>query len=197
MPYYNFSSIRVPTLKEEFEGAQKDFIVELLRAERQNYKELIGALRGLVLPHLMQSDSTSQSIADVTKAQLVTFDTDVHHSEITRTSSSRFTIALQASYLIAISVICDTAVANKQIEIWLRVNGVDVANSNTIIKMPGSAETTLAVTFIQYFNAGDYFEFWMNGDNTACQIKATAAGTTPTRPACPSIIMTCSYTGLD
>jgi len=152
---------------------------------------------GIQLPHIMQSDSTTQSIANVTLAQVVTFNTDVHHFGITRTSSSRFTITKEASYLIAISAVCDTSVANKQIEVWLRVNGSDVANSNTIIHMPSTVETTLAVTFIQHFDADDYFEFWMTGDNTGCNLKATAAGTTPTRPACPSIIMTTNYTGVD
>jgi hypothetical protein len=58
---------------------------------------------GIVMPHLMQSDSTDQAIADVTTDQVITFDTDVHHHSITRTSSSRFTITKTGSYLITFS----------------------------------------------------------------------------------------------
>ena len=159
---------------------------------------------GIVLPHMMQSDSTNQAVATANIAQVVTFNTDVHHSGITVTSSSRFTITKEAAYLIAISALVDTTVANKQIEVWLRVNGSDVANTNTVVKMTGTGEYTLAVTFIQHFDATDYFEFWMTGDNTACRLKATAAVdevgdpvTVSARPACPSIIMTVNYTGLD
>ena len=153
---------------------------------------------GLSLPHLMQSDSTTQSIANINNAQLVTFDTDVHSVKITRTSSSRFTFTQSGSYLIAISIIADLAAgANKHIEIWLRKNGVDVENSNTRVHLTSSIETVVAVTFICDLEADDYFEFWTWGDSTSCQWLATAAGSSPTRPAVPSIIMTCNQIARD
>lgn len=145
----------------------------------------------------MQSDSTTQSVANISNAQLVTFDTDVHSLLITRTSSSRFTITMDGSYLIAISAIMDTSVANKHGEIWLRVNGNDVAGSNTRVQMPATSETVVAVTFVQHFAVDDYFEFWFWGDNTGVALRATAAGTSPTRPAVPSIIMTANYISND
>ena len=153
---------------------------------------------GLSLPHMQQSDSTSQNIADIAAAQLVTFNTDVYKQHITRTSSSRFTIEFGGSYLIAISAIADLAIGtNKHIEIWLRVNGVDVVGSNTRVQIAGSIETVVAVTFIQDLSAGDYFEFWTWGDSAACQWLATAKASTPTRPGVPSIIMTCNQIAKD
>jgi hypothetical protein len=146
-----------------------------------------------VVPHLMQSDSTDQAIANINNAQIITFDTDVHHHKITRTSSSRFTILLPGSYLIAFSGVCIGA-AGKVLNVWLRVNDVDVDNSNTIyaFKTTGVGGV-VAVTFIQHFVAGDYFEFWTWGDSTSNKWDATAAGVSPTRPACPSIIITANY----
>jgi hypothetical protein len=152
-------------------------------------------LAGIDLPHLMQSDSTTQSIVDIAAEQLITFDTDVHAEGITRTSSSQFTINKLGTYEITISAICDTTVAGKHIEIWLKVNGSAVANSNTRIHMPANSEVTLSVSFLHEFAVDDYFELAMWGDNTGCRILATAAGTTPTRPAVPSIIMTTKYIG--
>ena len=151
----------------------------------------------ITLPHLMQSDSTDQAIANVANAQLITFDTDVHHFGITRTSSSRFTVTKAGSYLINFSGVCVGA-ASQTIETWLRVNGNDVANSNTIytFKTTGVAGI-VAVSFIQHFDVGDYFEFWTWGSAITSTWKATAAGSTPTRPACPSIIITTSFTGCD
>ena len=35
-----------------------------------------------VMPHLMQSDSTDQAIANINNAQVITFDTDVHLHKI-------------------------------------------------------------------------------------------------------------------
>lgn len=149
-------------------------------------------------PHLMQSDSTDQAIANVANAQVITFDTDVHHRNITRTSSSRFTVVFGGSYLIAFSGIAVAAVAGKLIQVWLRVDGSDIANSNTIYVFKGvNASAVIAVTFIQYLSAGQYFEFWTWGDDTGCKWDATAAAGSPTRPASPSIIITANLVSRD
>jgi len=157
---------------------------------------------GIVIPHLMQSDSTDQAIANVSNAQVITFDTDVHHAGITRTSSSRFTITKVGSYLIAFSGIA-LGVTSQTLEVWLRQStgggvAADVADSNTIYAFKTTGVSGLvAVTFIEHFLVGDYFEFWTWGSNTGCKWDATAAGTNPTRPACPSIIITANYIGKD
>lgn len=159
-----------------------------------NYKNLLGMP---LLPHLMQSDSTDQAIADVTAAQVITFDTDVHHHMITRTSSSRFTIQKTGSYLITFSGVT-LGVINEYIHIWLRINGSDVAASNTIYQYKSNnATTVVAVAFIEHFFEGDYFEFWTWGTNVGNKWDATAAGSTPTRPACPSIIITANFISAD
>ena len=152
---------------------------------------------GIKMPHLEQSDTTDQAIANVSNAQVITFNTDSHHQDITRTSSSRFTITRAGSYLITFSGIAKGA-TGKLIEVWLRLNGNDVANSNTIYTFKGSALlTVIAVNFLHHFAANDYFEFWTWGDDTSSTWEATAAGTTPTRPACPSIIITCNFVSGD
>lgn len=149
------------------------------------------------MPHMMQSDTTDQAIANVANAQVITFDTDVHHENITRTSSSRFTITRAGSYLITFSGIT-TGTATKRIEFWLRVNGNDVANSNTSYVYKGTAQgAVISCSYIQHFAVNDYFEFWTWGDDTSCKWDATAAGSSPTRPAIPSIIMTCNYVSGD
>lgn len=153
---------------------------------------------GITLPHLMQSDATDQAIANVANAQVITFDTDVHHKDITRTSSSRFTITKVGSYLITFSGIAISAIASKRIEVWLRINGDDLAGSNTVYTFKAAnANTVIAVSFIQHFSVNDYFEFWTWGDDTGVKWDATAAGTSPTRPAAPSIIVTANYISYD
>ena len=157
---------------------------------------------GIVIPHIMQSDSTNQAIADIAAAQVVTFDTDVYHAGITRTSSSRFTITKAGSYLIAFSGVCVGA-AGQTIQVWLRQStgggaAADVANSNTIYPFKTTGTNGLvAVTFINHFEVNDYFEFWTWGSAVTSTWTATAAGSSPTRPACPSIIMTANYVGED
>ena len=81
---------------------------------------------------------------------------------------------------------------NKTLDIWLAVNGVNVPRSNTISKFVGLAnERIITVTYIYTFTAGQYFELYMRSDDTNTVIIATAAAAgPPSRPACPSIIVT-------
>jgi hypothetical protein len=150
----------------------------------------------LVLPHLMQSDNTDQAIANTANAQVITFDTDVLHVGITRTSSSRFTIVTAGAYLISFSGVATSALVSKILGFWLRIDGTDLANSltNYTFKSEGGY-AVIACTFIQEFTAGQYFEFWCWGNDTGCKWDYTASAGSPTRPACPSIIITCNKIG--
>jgi len=146
-----------------------------------------------VMPYAMASDSTTQSIANIANAQVITFNTSELLSGITRTSSSRYTIITAGTYLIALSAIYNLAQTpgDKHIELWMRVDGVDVPRSNTRVHIVDvNVAATLAVTLLYTFTAGQYFEIWTWGDDTDCQWLATAAGALPTRPAVPSVIMT-------
>lgn len=153
--------------------------------------------------HLMQSDNTDQNIASTTADQVITFDTDVHHYAIERTSSSRFTVRQDGSYLITFSAIVLSAVAGKIMAIWMKLNGNNVANSATYYTFKSAnANTVVTVTFLYHFTSGNYFELWWWGNDTGIKLDFTAAvaanpGVTPAIPACPSIIMTCNYVGSD
>jgi hypothetical protein len=158
---------------------------------------------GIVLPHLMQSDTTDQSISSAVEEQIITFNTDNHHNGITRTSSSRFTVLKESSYLITFSAVVQSAVAGKQLVIWLKINGNNVTNSATYYTFKSAnATTVVTVTFIEHFDANDYFELWMYGNDTGIKLDSTAAvadspGVTPAIPVCPGIILTCNYCGKD
>ena len=146
------------------------------------------------VPHATISDSTTQTIADAAVAQAITFDTNdeldgIAHS--TTTNPSRIYAETAGHYMVFISVICDLATGtNQQLDIWFRLDGADIARSNTTIILSGTAKQILAVQIDIPMTAGQYFEVMMAGGNTAVRIEATAAQVTPTRPASPSIILT-------
>jgi hypothetical protein len=153
--------------------------------------------------HLMQSDNTDQSITSATAEQIITFDTDVHHHDFTRVSSSRFKIKHKGSYLITFSGIAQSAVAGKIVCIWLKINGANAANSATYYTFKSAnANTVIAVNFMVHFEENDYFEFWSWGNDTGIKWDYTAAvavnpGVTPAIPACPSIIITANFVSGD
>jgi hypothetical protein len=83
----------------------------------------------------------------------------------------------------------NTSGGSHLIFIWLRVNGVDVANSASQVRLKGTdGELVAAWNFVQNFNAGDYFELMWSVDNTSVQVLSQAA-VAPV-PAIPSIILT-------
>ncbi len=141
----------------------------------------------LSTPHLCLLDTTTQTIGAAGTPQLVTFDTQVMASKIVKTSTSRFTVNEAGTYLVEVSAHVTAGVANKILDLWARVNGTDVANSNTKTTVVNNEVKALALSFTLTMTAGQYLELWMNGDDTSLNLIAYAAGTTPTRPVTPSI----------
>lgn len=84
------------------------------------------------------------------------------------------------------------------VTIWLRKNGVDVPYSAGIQQvnakhgsLPGSQIT--AWNYVDQFAIGDYIEFYW-ASNTGNTVLATyPAGTTPTHPVSPSLILTITF----
>ncbi len=148
-------------------------------------------------PHGTFYSSATQAIADTGLVQVVALekDSDVHgltHSTVT--NNSRVYVPYDGSYLIIFSGIADlSAGANKHIEIFLDIEGSAVADSNTRVELPTAGiEMTVAVAFIADLNTGEYWQLKTWGDSTSVRWLATAAGTSPDRPATPSVIVTCN-----
>lgn len=140
-----------------------------------------------VAPHIAGIDMTTQSISVANTPQLVTFDTISMAHKIVATSSTRFTFNERGFYIVNISPLIKSAAAGKILDIWLRVNGVDVANSNTKTKISNSNdEKRPAIIFPTLVTAGQYIEVWMSGNSTGLSLLSAAAGTSPTRPSTSS-----------
>lgn len=84
------------------------------------------------------------------------------------------------------------------INIWFRKNGVNISSSNSAFTIPGKHGTTnghliAALNFFVQLKAGDYVEIVWQSSGSFIFIEYTAAATSPTRPAIPSVIATMSY----
>ena len=141
--------------------------------------------------HLSTLDTTTQTIAVAGTPQVVTFNTAIQNDKIVRTSSSRFTFNEAGEYSIILNAEVIAGVANKVADLWLRVNGTDVANSNrkrTIINNETGLVVLSGLTIT--VTAGQYVEVWFSGDSNTVALPASAAGVTPTRPITPSVLLT-------
>lgn len=78
-------------------------------------------------------------------------------------------------------------------EIWVRKNGVNLADSNTRVTLSGSgAETVITVALILDLDANDYIELVGSANSTNTAIAAAPAGV---GPAIPGVIATLNLVG--
>jgi len=143
------------------------------------------------LPNACFSSSITQLVTATTTAKLITFETDEVINSITHSitiNPSRITIQVTGTYLITFSASLAGGVADS--DIWLRQNGVDVARSNTRLHYLSTDTKVMTVTFLVTATTSDYFELVHSSTNLSGGPTAFPAGTNPTRPAIPSIILT-------
>lgn len=139
------------------------------------------------------SDSTTQTAAAINTAYGVTFNTtDNSHGVTIGSPTSRVYVDRPGTYNFQFSMQLDkTSASAKNVWIWYRINGTDVANSATKVTLAGSSSATVAAwNFIDELNADDYFELIWATDDTGCVIKAAVAAAPV--PAIPSVILTVS-----
>jgi hypothetical protein len=149
---------------------------------------------GIQRAHACFTDSTTQSITgDVSLAYAMTFNTDEEKDGITHSTTvnpSRIYFDTAGSYELTVCPIVKTTLANKQADIWFRIDGADVPRSNTKLVYSAAGERIVTVPLIVNVTANQYVEVMWSSDHNGTTLVASAAQTNPTRPACPSIIMT-------
>ena len=84
-------------------------------------------------------------------------------------------------------------------DIWIRKNGVNIANSNSRFHIPARKSTgdpshaVAALNFFESLLATDYIEIVGAVTSTDVSLETFPAGTSPTRPAIPSAIATMTF----
>jgi hypothetical protein len=151
-------------------------------------------------PHGAFQDSTDQTAANTTTAYAVTFNTTDLSNGVTMASGSRITVADSGIWNLQFSIqFTNTTNASQDVDIWFRVNGTNVANSNSrfgFAPRKGVGDPYHTIAALNYFvslNASDYVEIMWRPTDIGVQIEQYAAGTSPTRPAVPSAIVTMSF----
>ena len=147
------------------------------------------------MPNGMVSDSTTQVIASTTVAQAITFNTNEILDAITHSTSvnpSRVYIDTAGTYLVTFSMVVNlTGGGAATLDFWIRQNGADIPRSNSKSQITSADDRRMVtMTALVIAAANDYIEVFMSGDSTSLEIEALVAGSSPTRPAVPSIILT-------
>ena len=151
-------------------------------------------------PYGAFQDSTDQVAANTTTAYAVTFNTTDFSNGVTIASGSRITVADAGIWNLQFSIqFTNTTNSSQDVDVWFRVNGSNVANSNSrfgFAPRKGAGDPYHTIAAMNYFvslNATNYVEIMWRPTDTGVSIEQYAAGTSPTRPAVPSAIVTMSF----
>jgi len=138
-------------------------------------------------------DTTTQTAAVINTATAITFNTtDLSHGVYIGTPSSRVYVDTEGIYNFQTSMQLDSTVATAdEFYMWFRLNGVDVTNSASQVRIQGNnAEVFVALNYFFNLKAGDYVELMFSVTNLGVQLLAS--GAVAPHPGIPSIILTVS-----
>lgn len=161
-----------------------DQLTIVVNQQGQDLAQLVGLKYGAFY------DTTTQTAAAINTAYPITFNTTDRAVGFSRgTPTSRIVVNRQGLYNFQFSAQLDnTSGGNHLAFIWARVNGTDVPQSASEVRLQGNnSELVAAWNFVVLLNANDYFELMWSVDDTAVQIVARAAAAPV--PAIPSVLL--------
>lgn len=167
-----------------------------------NLQQLSGPGGGyrLSFPHGAFYDTTVQNAASTTTAYVITLNSTSLSNGVSLIGGSRMTVSQEGIYNLQFSVqLNNSSNAPHDMDIWVRQNGVDIPNSNSRFglparKNPGDPFHILAaLNIFADMKENDYLELVWHTANISLSLTGYAAGTSPTRPAIPSVITTLSF----
>lgn len=137
-------------------------------------------------------DTTTQVATVINTATAVTFNTTDLTQGVFLSTTSRVMVDTVGIYDFQISIQLDkTTGGTAEFYIWFRLNGVDVTDSASQIRLQGNnAEIFSSLNYFFDLKSSDYVEIMFSVTDLSVQIAATAAAAP--HPGIPSIILTVS-----
>ena len=173
------------------------------------FRKLVSALGALFGPmgckflnnaHGSFFDTTDQTAANTTTAYAVKFNTTDFSNGVTIANNSQITVHVDGIWNAQFSLqFKNTTNDGQDIDIWFRLNGTNIANSNTrfhIQARKSTGDPSYVVASMNYFLEmvdGDYVEIMWRVSDVNVTMEYLAAMTTPDRPAVPSSIATMTF----
>ena len=136
-------------------------------------------------------DTTTQAATVINTAKAITFNTtDLSNGVFIGTPTSRIIVDSEGIYNFDTSFQLDkTAGGTGIFDFWFRLNGVDVPDSCSRIRIQGNnAEIFSSLNFFFDLKANDYVELMFSVDDISIEVTAFAASAP--HPGIPSIILT-------
>jgi hypothetical protein len=161
-----------------------------------------GLGNGMEYPYAMLMSNQDQSSAGTTSENLLSYNTPIFQSGIFVESSTRLRFQYAGQYL----VIVNCQFANRgntaaEFEIWAKDKGVNYPLSNTRFDIPARKSVSIYSHVVAIINGiftindpeTEYLEIAWWSDSADVFLEHYAAGTNPTRPEIPSVILTANF----
>lgn len=185
------------------------YIDQLNNVLRIYFNELDGALGTLLgagsgggkyvrFPYGAFESTVTQTVTANTATVMTLNQTDFTN-DVSVVSSSKITVVNSGIYNLQWSgQFENTDTQLDDVNVWLRVNGSDLAGSNGLVSVPNkhggvNGHTIVSWNYLVQLNTGDYVELWWSSTSAQVTLQAYAAGTSPTRPTTASLIVTMSF----
>ena len=156
---------------------------------------------GIILPQAMMISDQDQTNASITGENLLTF-APAFSNGISVESGSRIKVPCAGQYLVTFTLqVTNRTNTAGEFEVWAKDTGVNYPLSNTRFDIPARKSASIwshvvpAITGIFTVNdpTNSYLEIAWWSDNLGIYLEHYAAGTSPTRPAIPSVILTINF----
>ena len=196
----------LPLAPVEYESRYQESFNNVLRLYfnrlNGNLLSLFGIYGGrfIDLPLGSFYDTTDQTVASTTTAYPITFNGTSIDNGVNIVNSSEIHVDYAGYYNIQFSLqLSNNDNAAQDVDVWFRKNGVDIANSNSRFglaprkSLGDPFHIVAALNFIVDLTADDYCQLYWQTTNTNVKIEHYTAGTSPTRPAIPSVILTATF----
>ena len=157
---------------------------------------------GILLPHAMLISNADQTNAGITSANLITYTSSTPSNGIRVVNNSQIYVPCAGNYLVVFSLqVTNRGNTAAEFEVWAKDTGSNFPLSNTRYDIPSRKSSTIwshivpAVSGIFTVNdpSTNYLELAWWSDSIDVYLENYVAGTSPTRPEIPSVILSINF----
>lgn len=204
-------AIQPPALPQATEDYNRPYQDQLNNVQRlfynrltQSYNNLVGVNGGanLQMPHAMLMSDQDQANAGVTVANTLTYNQPVIQQGIEVRNGGEIWFDEPGQYLVTFTLqVSNRGNASQLFEVWAAYDGSNYPLSNTRFDIPARkslsdwSHIVPAITgiFTVEDPTNDYLSIKWWSDSTDVFLEHYPVGTSPTRPAIPSVILTVNF----
>jgi hypothetical protein len=178
------------------------FTGDSISAANINGGVINGFNRGIEAPYAMLMSDQDQSSAGVTSENLISYNTPIFQYGIRVENNTRIKFDYPGQYLIIVNCqFTNRSNTAAEFELWAKDQGVNYPLSNTRFDIPARKSVSIFSHVVAVINGiftinnpdTEYLEIAWWSDNADVYLEHYAAGTSPTRPEIPSVILTANF----